>query len=111
MPILLAWLLLLLHLATQLCLTLCDSVAHQAPQSVGFPRQEYWSGLPFPTPGDLSAPGIEPESPSSALAGGFFTASTTLEAPLYVWTLSVSLRGELYHYHNLNLKYYYHYEF
>ena len=35
-----------------------------------FPRQEYWSGLPFPSPGDLPNPGIEPESP--ALAGGFF---------------------------------------
>ena len=39
---------------------------------MGFPRQEYWSGLPFPSPGDLPHPGIEPESP--ALAGGFFTA-------------------------------------
>ena len=36
-----------------------------------FPRQEYWSGLPFPSPGDLPGPGIEPVSP--ALAGGFFT--------------------------------------
>jgi len=36
-----------------------------------FSRQEYWSGLPFPTPGDLPDPGIEPTSP--ALAGGFFT--------------------------------------
>ena len=45
--------------------------AHQAPLSVGFSRQEYWSGLPFPPPGDLPDPGIEPESP--ALAGGFFT--------------------------------------
>ena len=96
----------------QLYPTLCTwTVARQAPLSLGLSRQEHWSELPFPTPGDLSAPGIEPESPSSALAGGFFTASTTLEAPLYVWTLSVSLRGELYHYHNLNLKYYYHYEF
>ena len=39
---------------------------------MGFPRQEYWSGLPFPSPRDLPVPGIEPESP--ALAGGFFTA-------------------------------------
>ena len=43
----------------------------QAPLSMGFPRQEYWSGLPFPSPGDLSNPVIEPTSP--ALAGGFFT--------------------------------------
>ena len=47
------------------------TVAYQAPLSTGFPRQEYWSGLPFPSPGDLSDPGIEPMSP--ALAGGFFT--------------------------------------
>ena len=37
--------------------------AHQAPPSVGFSRQEYWSGLPFPPPGDLPNPGIEPRSP------------------------------------------------
>ena len=39
------------------------TVALQAPMSMGFPRQEYWSGLPFPSPGDLPAPGIEPLSP------------------------------------------------
>ena len=39
-------------------------VAHQAPLSVGFSRQEYWSGLPFPSPGDLPNPGIEPRSPA-----------------------------------------------
>ena len=44
-------------------------VAHRAPLSMGFPRQEYWCGLPFPSPGDLPDPGIE-----SALAGGFFSA-------------------------------------
>ena len=50
------------------------TVAHQAPLSMGFPRQEYWSGLPFPTPGDRSDPGIEPVSfESLALAGGLFT--------------------------------------
>ena len=43
----------------------------QAPLSVGFPRQEYWGGLPFSSPGDLPNPGIEPVSP--ALAGIFFT--------------------------------------
>ena len=40
------------------------TVAHQAPLSMGFSRQEYWSGLPFPSPGDLSYPGIEPKSPA-----------------------------------------------
>ena len=48
------------------------TVACQVSLSMGFPRQEYWSGLSFPTPGDLPDPGIELESP--ALAGGFFTA-------------------------------------
>ena len=48
------------------------SVAHQVPLSVGLPRQEYQSGLPFPSPGDLPQPEIEPRSP--ALAGRFFTA-------------------------------------
>ena len=40
------------------------TVAHQAPLSMGFSRQEYWSGLPFPSPGDLPYPGIEPSSPA-----------------------------------------------
>ena len=50
----------------QSCPTLCDpwTVAHQAPPSMGFSRQEYWSGLPFPSPGDLPNPGIEPRSPT-----------------------------------------------
>ena len=47
------------------------TVAHQAPLSMGFPKQEYWSGLLFLPPGDLSNPGIKPMSP--ALAGGYFT--------------------------------------
>ena len=51
------------------------TVAHKAPLSMGFPGQEYWSGLPFPLLGNLPNPGIEPMSPE--LAGGFFTA----EAP------------------------------
>ena len=40
------------------------TAAHQAPQSMGFSRQEYWSGLPLPSPGDLPDPGIEPGSPA-----------------------------------------------
>ena len=51
------------------------TVAHQAPLSMGFPRQECWSGLPFPPPGDLPDLGMEPTSLASpALAGGLFTA-------------------------------------
>ena len=40
------------------------TVAYQAPPSMGFSRQEYWSGLPFPSPGDLPIPGTEPRSPT-----------------------------------------------
>ena len=65
-------------LVAQLCLTLATSwiVAHQAPQSMRFPKQEYWSGLPLPSPVDLPNPGIEPGSPAwevvSCIAGRFF---------------------------------------
>ena len=62
------------------------TVALQAPLTMGFSRQEYWSGLPCPPLGDLLDPGIEPTSVTTpALAGRFFTTSTTWEAP--------SLRG------------------
>ena len=49
-------------------------MARQALLSMGFPRQEFWSGLPFPSPGDFPVPGIKPES--SALAGRFFADET-----------------------------------
>ena len=59
------------------------TVARQALLSMGFSRQGYWSGLPFPSPGDLSDPGIEPNSlMSPALAGEFFTISATWQ-PYY----------------------------
>ena len=48
------------------------TIAHQAPPIMGFLRQGYWSGLPFPSPGDFADPGIEAMFP--ALAGRFFTA-------------------------------------
>ena len=57
------------------------TVAHQALLSMGFSRQEHWSGLPCPPPGDRPDSGIEPISLlSPALAGGFFTTSITWEA-------------------------------
>ena len=66
------------------CVQLCVTpwtVALQTPLSIGFSRQEYWSGLPCPPPEDLPDPGIEPRSLTSpALAGRFFTTSTTWEA-------------------------------
>ena len=54
-----------IHASAQSCLTLCDpmDLAGQAPLSMGFHRQEYWSGLPFPPPGHLTNPGIKPASP------------------------------------------------
>ena len=53
-------------LVTQSCPTLCDPMdcSRQAPLSIEFSRQEYWSGWPFPSPGDLPDPGIEPRSPA-----------------------------------------------
>ena len=60
------------------CPTLCDLV-RQALLSKGFPRQEYWSGLPFPPPGDLPKPGIKPASP--ALAGRFYTTVSPGKPP------------------------------
>ena len=51
----------------QSCSTLCnaiDCIAYQAPPSMEFSRREYWSGLPFPSPGDLPNPGIEPRCPT-----------------------------------------------
>ena len=54
-------------------------VACKVPLSMGFPRQEYWSGWPFPSPGDLPNPGIKPGSP--ALAGGFFITEPCGKSP------------------------------
>ena len=65
----------------QWCPTLCDPVNCCLP---GSSRQEYWNGLPYPPPEDLSNPGIKPMSLTSpALSGGFFTSSATWETPGY----------------------------
>ena len=59
------------------------TIAHQAPLSVGFPRQEYWSGLSFSSPGDLLDSGLELASLASpALASGFFTMEPPGKPPL-----------------------------
>ena len=69
------------------------TVACQAPLSMGC-WQEYWNGLPFPTPGDLPEPGIELASlMSPALAGGFFTTSATWEAWHYGYHMFNSVRN------------------
>ena len=62
-------------LVTKLCPTLCDPMdcSLQAPLTMGFSRQEYWSGLPFSSPRDLSHLDIEPVSP--ALAGGYLSSN------------------------------------
>ena len=61
------------------------TVTLQAPLSMGFPRQDYWSGLPCLPPGDLPDPEIKAASlMSPALANGFFTTSATWEAPLSI---------------------------
>ena len=73
------------------------TVAFQAPLSMGLSRQEYWSGLPCPPPGNLSNPRIKPTSLTSpALAGGFFTTIATwevpdLQNPLKTWNLKTSI--------------------
>ena len=69
----------------QFFLTL-GTVACQAPLFMGFPRQESWSGLPFPSPGNLPEPQIEPRSP--ALAGGFFTTELPGKPSLAVAVLN-----------------------
>ena len=62
------------------------TVAGQASLSMGFSRQEYWSGLPCPSSGDRRDPGIEPTSPMSpALAGGFLTTSASWETLYYIY--------------------------
>ena len=65
-----------------------QTVAHQTPLSMGFSRQEYWSGLPFPSPGDLSDPGIKAIFP--ALAGGFFTTEPPGKPAHFFWLAILS---------------------
>ena len=71
------------HLVAKLCLTLVTpwTVAHQAPLSMGLPRQEYWSGLPFPPPGDLPNPGIKPRSRAAPASPALQVDSLPTEPP------------------------------
>ena len=66
---------------SDLCNPMAMEFSSQAPLSMEFSRQQYWSGVSFPPPGDLPVPGIKPTSlVSSALAGGFSTTEATCEA-------------------------------
>ena len=85
------------HILTHTCLCACMlshvqlfetpwTLACKVPLSMEFSRQEYWNGLPFPSPGDLSTPGIEPKSPaSSASADGFFTTVPPGKPPAHIY--------------------------
>ena len=76
------------------------TIVHQAPLSMGFSRQEYWSGLPSPPPGDLPDPGTKPSSLTSpALAAGFFTTTATQES-LCVMLKLFNLCSYKYYCHN-----------
>ena len=75
------------------------TVVHQTSLSMEFSRQEYWSGVPFPTPGNLPNPGTEPTSlVSPVLAAGFFTTRTTWEASYRYRDIQVYLYVYIYIY-------------
>ena len=63
------------------------TVAHQAPPSMGFSRQEYWSGLPFPSPGELPYPGIEPGSPALRADALLFEPEIMVSGPITSWQI------------------------
>ena len=102
------------HVLSRIQLFVTPSTAARLhPLSMGFFRQEYWSGLPFPTSGDLHNPGTEPTSPASpVLAGRFFTISVTWEAkthlqctikPVYkIKSILNSIHKKLQHYEGRN---------
>ena len=81
-------------LVAQLCPTLVTpwAVAHQAPLSLGFSRQEYWSGLPISSPGDLPDPGIEPEA--SALQADYLSTELPGNSPSVKLLAPNCQRGE-----------------
>ena len=78
-------------------------VAHQAPLSMGFPRHEYWSGLPFPSPGDLPDPGIEPRSPT--LKADALTSEPPGKPQIALWTVCIITKKDRSVSHKLGLLY------
>ena len=91
------------NVTTRACLVLSDSLQPHGLYptslllSMGFSRQEYWSGLPFPSPGDLPNQGIEPMSPVSPAFGRVFTCLATWEAQkeLYMCKIESLFRAEI----------------
>ena len=85
-------------LVAESCPTLVTpwTVAHQAPLSMGFPRQEYWSGLPFPSPGGSYQPG---DQTHICFAGGFFTAELRQCLVLTTSCTDMTVAGALGHNH------------
>ena len=77
----------------QSCSTLCEpmTVAHQPPSSMGFSKQEYWSGLTFPPPGDLPDPGIEPQSHVSCIGRQILYHWVIWEVPFILNTLFITI--------------------
>ena len=85
------------------------TVARQAPLSVGFSRQEYWSGLPFPPPGELPNSGIKPTSPETlALAGRFFTTELPGKPNISISTANFPWSTTSLHPHNFTDIFHFH---
>ena len=84
-------------LVTQSCSTLCDPMecSPPAPLSMGFSRQEYWSGLPFPYPGDLPDPGIEPGSLLHCRQILYHLSYGEVHALAYSWSGLTSVIGRV----------------
>ena len=70
------------------------TVAHQAPLSMGFSKQEHWSGLPLPSPGNLAHPGTESESPPSPVSAGRFFTTAPPEKPIVAENLLNVVKDE-----------------
>ena len=93
----------MLRAVSHLCLTLCDPRGCNLPgfSSLEFPRQEYWSGLPFPSPGDLPDPGIKPGSPVLQ-ADSLLSEPPGNQVCVYIYPLFSKFASHLCHHRTLN---------
>ena len=93
----------MLRAVSHLCLTLCDPRGCNLPgfSSLEFPRQEYWSGLPFPSPGDLPDPGIKPGSPVLQ-AHSLLSEPPGNQVCVYIYPLFSKFASHLCHHRTLN---------